>query len=169
MGEGFVKSGPFLDAGCIVYSISIFYFTFCLFGGVRMHPTHPPAYGPATLRHLCGRNVKYLPVRIVSLTGQVSARTPVHCQSQTDIARTLSPPTNWHFYLGCMHRRRSRGGGTGTGSRQTTVHQPDRLSPTLLVTVCRCMSGVHYYRIDDATRPLQTHNSALAGVKVGRH
>jgi len=40
-GEGFVKSGPFLDAGCIVYSISIFYFTFCLFGGVRTHATHP--------------------------------------------------------------------------------------------------------------------------------
>ena len=38
MGEGFVKSGPFLDAGCIVYSISIFYFTFCLFGEVRTHP-----------------------------------------------------------------------------------------------------------------------------------
>jgi len=29
----FVKSGPFLNAGCIVYSISIFYFTFYLFGG----------------------------------------------------------------------------------------------------------------------------------------
>ena len=70
----------------------------------------PNAYGPATLRHLYGRNVKYLPFRIVSLTGQVSARTPVHCQSQADIARTLSRPTNRHFYLGCMHRRRSRGG-----------------------------------------------------------
>jgi len=28
----FVKSGPFLNAGCIMYSISI-YFTFYLFGG----------------------------------------------------------------------------------------------------------------------------------------
>jgi len=27
------KSGPFLNAGCIMYSISIFYFTFYLFGG----------------------------------------------------------------------------------------------------------------------------------------
>jgi len=36
-GVFFVKSGPFLDAGCITYSISIFYFTFYLFGrgGVR--------------------------------------------------------------------------------------------------------------------------------------
>jgi len=29
----FVKSEPFLNAGCIMYSISIFYFTFYLFGG----------------------------------------------------------------------------------------------------------------------------------------
>jgi len=34
MGEEVVKSGPFLDAGCIMYSISIFfYFTFYLLGG----------------------------------------------------------------------------------------------------------------------------------------
>ena len=32
-----------------MYIISIFYFTFYLFGGgVRTHPTHPPAYGPAS-------------------------------------------------------------------------------------------------------------------------
>jgi len=30
----FVKSGPFLNAGCIMYSITIFYFTFYLFKGV---------------------------------------------------------------------------------------------------------------------------------------
>jgi len=30
---GVLKSGPFLNAGCIMYSISIFYFTFYLFGG----------------------------------------------------------------------------------------------------------------------------------------
>jgi len=49
-GGGFVKSGTFLNAGCLMYSISIgiFYFTFYLFG-VRTHPTHPPAYGPAML------------------------------------------------------------------------------------------------------------------------
>jgi len=35
------KSGPFLNAGCIMHSISIFYFTFYLFGGMRTHPTHP--------------------------------------------------------------------------------------------------------------------------------
>jgi len=43
----FVKSGPFLNAGCIMYSISIFYFTFYLFGGGAYAPNAPPpAYGP---------------------------------------------------------------------------------------------------------------------------
>jgi len=32
-GGVFVKSGPFLNAGCIMYTISIFYFTLYLFGG----------------------------------------------------------------------------------------------------------------------------------------
>ena len=43
MGVFFVKkSGPFLNAGCITYSISIFYFTFYLFGGcVRTQRTLP--------------------------------------------------------------------------------------------------------------------------------
>jgi len=40
------KSRPFLNAGYIMYTISIFYFTFYLFFGegrvVHMHPTHPP-------------------------------------------------------------------------------------------------------------------------------
>jgi len=29
----FCKSGPFFNAGCFMYSIRIFYFTFYLFGG----------------------------------------------------------------------------------------------------------------------------------------
>ena len=43
MGGGvfFVKSGPFLNAGCVMYSISIFYFTFYLFGGAYA-PNAPP-------------------------------------------------------------------------------------------------------------------------------
>jgi len=41
----FVKSGPFHNAGCIMYSISIFYFTLYLFGGAYA-PNAPPAYGP---------------------------------------------------------------------------------------------------------------------------
>jgi len=46
-GVFFIKSEPFLNAGCIMYSISIFYFTFYLFGGcVRTQRTPPPAYGP---------------------------------------------------------------------------------------------------------------------------
>jgi len=32
-GRFFVKSGSFLNAGCVMYIISIFYFTFYLFGG----------------------------------------------------------------------------------------------------------------------------------------
>jgi len=44
----FVKSGPFLNARCIMYSISIFYFTFYLFGGcVRTQRTPPLAGGVA--------------------------------------------------------------------------------------------------------------------------
>jgi len=43
MGVFCKKSGPFLNAGCIMYSVSIFYFTFYLFeGGAGTHPTHPP-------------------------------------------------------------------------------------------------------------------------------
>ena len=49
-GVFFVKSGPFLNAGFIMYSISIFLFYILLIWGLRMHPTHPPpAYGPAIL------------------------------------------------------------------------------------------------------------------------
>jgi len=46
-GVFFVKSGPFLNAGCIMYSISIFYFPFYLFGGcVRTQRTPlPTAWG----------------------------------------------------------------------------------------------------------------------------
>jgi len=40
------KSGRLLNAGCIMYSISIFYFTFCLSGGAY-GPNAPPAYAPA--------------------------------------------------------------------------------------------------------------------------
>ena len=42
------KSGPFLNAGCIMCSISIFYFTFYFIGGAYT-PNAPPAYGPALL------------------------------------------------------------------------------------------------------------------------
>jgi len=35
------KSGPFFNAGCIMYSINIFYFTFYLFGGAYA-PNSPP-------------------------------------------------------------------------------------------------------------------------------
>jgi len=43
----FVKNGPFLDAGCIMYSISIFYFTFYSLGRGAYAPNAPaPAYGP---------------------------------------------------------------------------------------------------------------------------
>jgi len=38
---GMQKSGYFLNAGCIMYSISIFYFTFYFFGGAYA-PSAPP-------------------------------------------------------------------------------------------------------------------------------
>jgi len=48
MGVFFLKSGPFLNAGCIKYSISIFYFTFYLFeGGAYAPNTRACAYGRA--------------------------------------------------------------------------------------------------------------------------
>jgi len=66
----FVKKsgGPFLNAGCIMYSINIFYFTFYLLErGVRTHPTpllptgmvlaHPTAAKPQA--GLCAAAVSY--------------------------------------------------------------------------------------------------------------
>ena len=46
------KSGPFLNAGCIMYSISIFFILHFTYLGVRTHPTDPPAYGPAYVAYL---------------------------------------------------------------------------------------------------------------------
>jgi len=70
MGEGcfFVKSGPFLNAGCIMYtaSISIFYFTFYLFGG-RTHP--PPRLRACS--HPQPQSV--LPMQAIRLTKMISA------------------------------------------------------------------------------------------------
>jgi len=43
----FVKSCPFLNAGCIMYSISIFILHFTYLG-VRTHPTHPLPTGLQT-------------------------------------------------------------------------------------------------------------------------
>jgi len=51
-----VKSRPFLNAGCIMYSISIFiYFTFYLFGGSAYAPNAPPL--PTSLDQEISRNV----------------------------------------------------------------------------------------------------------------
>jgi len=51
------KRGLFLNAGCIMYSISIFYFTFCLFGT----PTHPPApTGLSSKRSLYSRTIHHI-------------------------------------------------------------------------------------------------------------
>ena len=43
-GVFFVKIGPFLNAGCIMYSISIFYFTFYFFGGAYAPNARPLPY-----------------------------------------------------------------------------------------------------------------------------
>jgi len=51
-GGCFVKSGPFLNAWCIMYSISIFILHYT-HSGVRTHPTHPLPTGlVCVLRHL---------------------------------------------------------------------------------------------------------------------
>jgi len=42
----FVKSGPFLNAECIMYNISIFYFKFYLFVGCVRTQRTPAAYWP---------------------------------------------------------------------------------------------------------------------------
>ena len=42
IGGVLYKRGPFLNAGCIMYSIGIFYFTFYLFGGGAYAPNAPP-------------------------------------------------------------------------------------------------------------------------------
>ena len=41
MAGVFVKSGHFLDPGCIMYSISIFFILHFTYWGVRTHPTNP--------------------------------------------------------------------------------------------------------------------------------
>ena len=41
MGVFLLKSGPFLNAGCILYSISIFFILHFTYLGVYTHPTHP--------------------------------------------------------------------------------------------------------------------------------
>jgi len=52
----FEKSGHFLNAGCVMYNISIFYFTFYLFGRGAYAPNAPPclracySFAPA-IRH----------------------------------------------------------------------------------------------------------------------
>jgi len=52
MGGVFVKSGPFLNAGCIMYSINIFISHFTYLGDAyapNAPPPAPPAYGPTSL------------------------------------------------------------------------------------------------------------------------
>ena len=45
------KSGHFLNAGWIMYSISIFYFTFYLFGGCVRTQRTPSTYGPGLAKN----------------------------------------------------------------------------------------------------------------------
>jgi len=71
-GVFFVKSGPFLNAGCIMYNISIFYFTFYLFWGVRSAyapNSPPPAYRPVV------GSTGLTPWRVLKLAHQEAAPT----------------------------------------------------------------------------------------------
>jgi len=56
MGGCFVKSGPFLNAGCIMYSTSIFILHFrpTYLGEGAYAPNAPPAYGPEPSDIVCG-------------------------------------------------------------------------------------------------------------------
>jgi len=55
------KSESFVNAGCIMYIISIFYFTFYLSGGYA--PNAPPAYGPADAQ-CCHRTNLYIYINL---------------------------------------------------------------------------------------------------------
>jgi len=49
MGGVFVKSGPFLNAGCIMYTVSVFLvYILLIWECVRTQRT-PPTYGPAKI------------------------------------------------------------------------------------------------------------------------
>jgi len=51
MGGVFLyKSGPFLNAGYIMYSISIFYLTYFTYLWGAYAPNVPPAYGPGNYK-----------------------------------------------------------------------------------------------------------------------
>jgi len=53
----FVKSGPFLNTECIMYSISIFLFYILLIWGGGAHTTHPPCLRAC---RMLGRTPSYL-------------------------------------------------------------------------------------------------------------
>jgi len=79
----FVKSGPFLNAGCIMYSISIFILHFTYFGGVVRTQRTPLPSGlwwicrillppPAFLRGPIGLHIVQRPAMAVCLSGQMT-------------------------------------------------------------------------------------------------
>jgi len=70
-GVFFVKSGPFLNAGCIMYISVFFILHFTYFGGcvVRTHLTHPPAYRPVV------GSTGLTPWRVLKLAHQEAAPT----------------------------------------------------------------------------------------------
>ena len=57
----FVKSGPFLNAGCIMYSISIFYFTFYLFAGGCVRTQRTPFLRACAVRRAAAAAVLRCP------------------------------------------------------------------------------------------------------------
>ena len=78
-GEGVFckKSGLFLNAGRIMYSISIFYFTFYLFGGCVRTQRTPPAHVPALPRpHALASAAPHRTPRRASLQLTTSQRKP---------------------------------------------------------------------------------------------
>ena len=104
MGVFFVKkSGPFLDAECIMYSISIFYFTFYLFGGGCVRSQCTPFLRACTPRRWQRLAADLRPsevgsaVRISLVAGQLQAASvpiaPAGTDRRTDGSRCRLMPS----------------------------------------------------------------------------
>ena len=78
-GVFFVKSGPFLNAGCVMYSISIFYFIFYLFKECVRTQRTPLPTGLTTFLH------SYLSTRILYTVRTRSRHEKLHVYRQNGL------------------------------------------------------------------------------------
>ena len=92
------KSGPLLNAGCILYSISIFYFTFYLFRK-RTHPTHPLPTGLCCTPCCCSCRTAVpgdLRYRSISPAGRAHSSKPAAAACGSRMGRTDKTETDGH-------------------------------------------------------------------------